>query len=249
MSTNAEMPGSKKEAKASGAKLYFTGKPCRLGNIAPRSVTAGCRCEGCRQADSKRVCANQAQQPERRREYKRNRRVLTRDIVNQKYRDRYRSDAEFRSATLSRNKEFNLRTGYPAAYERANRDRLNEQRRTAREGKPVRPADAARKLKWARENKGRVNHRNAIRREAVKAATPWWSDMGEIQAIYEAAARLRTKGEDVHVDHIVPLQAKDACGLHVHWNLQIIPARENLKKQNKIPDLQSAIRVMQGAEQ
>ena len=66
--------------------------------------------------------------------------------------------------------------------------------------------------------------------------TPDWLtdfDYLKMDCIYQVAAmRTRESGEKWNVDHIIPLQGKIVSGLHVPSNLRIIPASENMRKNN-----------------
>ena len=82
-------------------------------------------------------------------------------------------------------------------------------------------------------HRGSFVARNIARQRGQKTATPLWANTAEINAVYSRARKLETlDGIKRHVDHIVPLRGKLVCGLHVENNLQILTAKENMRKTN-----------------
>ena len=89
---------------------------------------------------------------------------------------------------------------------------------------------------WVQKNPEKVLSRNAARRARKQQAYPAWltkEDKLDIRAKYAIAKWLSlTCFQQYHVDHIVPLKGDSVCGLHVPWNLQVLSATENLRKNN-----------------
>ena len=104
-----------------------------------------------------------------------------------------------------------------AAYRARNRDECN-----------------ARIREWKQRNPHKLTHYFHKRRAAELRAMPAWADIRAIEAIYALAQMVQAmSGKPQHVDHIVPLLGKTVCGLHCEANLQVIPAPDNLKKNNR----------------
>lgn len=92
---------------------------------------------------------------------------------------------------------------------------------------------------WRKSNPeaARINGaaQRARRRAAEKRATPVWACHQSIRRVYEQCSDVtKATGIAHEVDHIVPLAGKNVCGLHVHWNLRVIPASDNRSKGNRM---------------
>jgi hypothetical protein len=94
-------------------------------------------------------------------------------------------------------------------------------------------------VNWAKNNKGKANaNKKAYKASKQRACPQWVRDDADLMWMMEEAyslAALRTKmfGFSWHVDHVVPLRNSAVSGLHVPWNLQVIPGRDNCSKSNK----------------
>jgi len=89
--------------------------------------------------------------------------------------------------------------------------------------------------KYKKNNKDKVNKLCANRRARKLRSAPNWGELDNfiIEEAY-SLAKQRSELTNIkwHCDHIIPLNNKKVCGLHVGINLQVIPAIDNLRKSN-----------------
>jgi hypothetical protein len=84
------------------------------------------------------------------------------------------------------------------------------------------------RTKYRLENPHIQNAINAKRKAIKIKATPKFANLNKIRDIYKNCPK------GYHVDHIIPLQGKNVCGLHVEWNLQYLTPSANISKSNKL---------------
>lgn len=215
MDQNREkLPKTPAEAKAAGSKTYFTGNPCPYGHVSER-YTIGSRCVICalkHSKDQKRLPYNSKMyNPTKKADYYR------------KNKDRILQQRKSKKAETLGISVLEL--------DRLKLERIEYLKR--RGGK--RTKEQAEKY-YRRDysmNKDRYLASSAAAKRQRRQQTPPWAKFSEIRIFYMTAARLTEEtGIEHHVDHIVPLGGELVSGLHCQFNLQVLPAEQNLRKGN-----------------
>jgi len=95
------------------------------------------------------------------------------------------------------------------------------------------------KRRWSKANRSYGAMKRRERAAKERQAMPFWSDQQYILDVYQNCREfnciLNANGIDIvySVDHIVPLNSLEVCGLHCEFNLQILTSQANSSKNNR----------------
>lgn len=218
---------SRKDAKSCGIKFYFTGNPCSAGGIGPRLTSNGrCYCNICK----KKIKSQKASDYQIHKQ--------KRDLSSCSWKKANPEKVkEIEAKSKSLKKKTRAAIGRPrldGTYYERNKEKIKELRKQPHRREKI----LAAKRKYKEKNKSKVRSESSTRRAKRRQAIPSW--FGEFdKLVLEEAVNLcleRTKetGIDWHLDHMIPLCAEEACGLHCAENFQVIPSTMNLAKGNRL---------------
>ena len=167
-------------------------------------------------------------------------RTYCKKCVNEQSKSRYEitkdvrkiSIAKWKAANPEKVKEINKRSyqnniDKVIAY-RAEKQDYHKQK-SAQHYKDNKESYRAKNKVYSKNNRPKMNAKQALYRAAKKQATPIWyeSEKHLVKMVYQKAKEMGSQ-----VDHVVPLSSDKVCGLHCWSNLQILPLEENSKKCN-----------------
>lgn len=200
---------SRGQAAKEGRHHYFTGKPCKRGGVAPRRVNNyQCTCHLCMKKSSEKAS-------------------LWQKNNKGKARSRKKIWAERnKSHVIASRKE---------KYER-NKEYIKEKSRVYRRENPEKVKLC--KQKWYLDNKHYAIDASKVRHGIRRSRkVSWFGELDElvIKEAYDLCKRREeATGMKWEIDHMIPLRANNACGLHCAQNIQVIPLIKNRAKMNQM---------------
>lgn len=159
------------------------------------------------------------------------------------YRKSYREvnkvkEAAYKKFYREKNKE--SITESSRIYRDSNRETVRASQQRYKESNYDKVLESSRKYRERNKPKYAA-YRSKRRAQELQAQPPWLSkeDLLRIQLTW-GIRELKSfvTGCEYEVDHIVPLQGKTVCGLHVPWNLEVVLKSDNRRKQARYwPDM------------
>lgn len=234
---------SRKEARARGLTRYFTGKPCLRGHISERNV-------------AKKSCLQCHWKPQKQQECNGVfLHIVSRNAAIENGLDRYFNGRPCKHGHLMSRRVDNKCCvechNSKSRGRKVDPDLARARNRASYEvhGEKIREGARA----YRKKNKGLVsvqlrNYRErnphivsalktARRAQKMRAIPSWYGEFDVFiirEALHLSSLREKATGIKWHVDHMIPLKAKNACGLHCSGNIQVIPAFLNIQKHNRM---------------
>lgn len=229
----------KQAAIKAGLKHYFIGRACaRSGLMANRAMSGKCKCIECASAHREAVKARYKESIEEFRESRRKKYHMDKSVAKS---NNAASHARHRHERLEKMKQYRLEN---LSSEKNRKNKYREEnaeaikKRAAEKYLTSRDYHLARMREYREKNPELILSYCAKRRAAKRDRIPsWFSDFDSFvfaECISLAAYREQSTGIKWHVDHCIPMQARDASGLHCGQNLQVIPASINISKGRKM---------------
>lgn len=70
-------------------------------------------------------------------------------------------------------------------------------------------------------------YKNKLRKQNIRKAKPPWCSWDEVREF------IKERPNRLDLDHIIPINHPDVCGLHIPANFQWLPRKHNARKSNK----------------
>lgn len=193
-------------------------KPCKNCGSSDRNASSNCRI--CAKNNLKKF---KELNPDKIKLYKANYEIRNREKVNETQRSWRKKNSEKAKEIVRR-------------YKSKNSETISIKNKNYREKNKIKERERHRV--YLQNNLAKHAAYQKKRQGYKSKATPSWLTNDQVKdmiSIYDLAYECTLiTGDKYEVDHIIPLKGKTVCGLHVPWNLQVLPSDINRRKSNKI---------------